>query len=64
MRWRKSTYSGGVNDEQCVELGRLGGGVGVRDSKDVAGGHIRVSLGEFAGVLDVLKRRGRGSLGT
>ncbi|WP_253878707.1 DUF397 domain-containing protein [Actinomadura rupiterrae] len=60
MHWRKSSYTGGANDEHCVELGRLGSGVGVRDSKDVAGGHLRVSLGEFAGLLDVLKRAASG----
>ncbi len=38
IQWRKSSYSGGVNDEQCVELGRLAPGVGVRDSKDPGGG--------------------------
>lgn len=33
--WRKSSYSGGVQD--CVEIGDLPGAVGVRDSKDPGG---------------------------
>ncbi|MFI0485375.1 DUF397 domain-containing protein [Actinomadura sp. 9N215] len=33
VQWRKSTHSGGADDQHCVELGRLASGVGVRDSK-------------------------------
>ncbi|MFC6930822.1 DUF397 domain-containing protein [Actinomadura yumaensis] len=28
VQWRKSSFSGGVNDEHCVELGRLARGSG------------------------------------
>ncbi|MEU8123348.1 DUF397 domain-containing protein [Spirillospora sp. NPDC049024] len=32
--WRKSSRSGGVNDNACVELARLDDRVGMRDSKN------------------------------
>ncbi|NEA22800.1 DUF397 domain-containing protein [Actinomadura bangladeshensis] len=56
--------SSGVNDEDCVELGRLaagagagaGAGVGVRDSKDLDGGHLTLSVAEFAGLIKQIKR--------
>ncbi|WP_242884262.1 DUF397 domain-containing protein [Actinomadura litoris] len=56
VQWRKSTYSGGVSDEACVELGRLSSGVGVRDSKDPEGGHIGLSIADFSMLVDELKR--------
>ncbi|WP_034516489.1 DUF397 domain-containing protein [Actinomadura rifamycini] len=57
IRWRKSSYSGGVSDKACVELGRFADGVGVRDSKDPGGGHLVLSVDAFAGLVDELKRR-------
>ncbi|WP_141577065.1 DUF397 domain-containing protein [Actinomadura sp. WMMA1423] len=59
VQWRKSTRSSGVNDEDCVELGRLapGAGIGVRDSKDPEGGHLALSLAEFAGLVERIKGR-------
>ncbi|TMR40736.1 DUF397 domain-containing protein [Actinomadura geliboluensis] len=60
VQWRKSSYSGGVNDEQCVELGRLAPGVGVRDSKDSGGGHLTLSVAQFAVLIEQVKQhRGR-----
>ncbi|MFF0526045.1 DUF397 domain-containing protein [Actinomadura nitritigenes] len=58
MQWRKSSYSGGADDEHCVELGRLAPevGVGVRDSKDPDGGHLTLTVGEFAALLARIKR--------
>jgi hypothetical protein len=35
--WRKSSRSGGGNDNACVEVAFAGGAVGVRDSKDSGG---------------------------
>jgi hypothetical protein len=57
VQWRKSSHSSGVNDEDCVELGRLspGMGVGVRDSKDPDGGHLVLSVAEFAGLIARVK---------
>ncbi|GGV24022.1 hypothetical protein GCM10010182_52970 [Actinomadura cremea] len=56
VRWRKSSYSGGVSDKACVELGRLVQGVGVRDSKDPSGGQLNLTTSEFAGLVDEIKR--------
>ena len=58
VRWRKSSYSGGVDDHQCVELGRLapGAGIGVRDSKDPDGGHVTLTVGQFASLIEQVKR--------
>ncbi|WP_190822557.1 DUF397 domain-containing protein [Saccharopolyspora pogona] len=36
--WRKSSYS--ANGGSCVEVGRLGGGAAVRDTKDRAAGYV------------------------
>ncbi|WP_026400779.1 DUF397 domain-containing protein [Actinomadura rifamycini] len=55
-QWRKSSYSGGADDEHCVELGRLVQGIGVRDSKDPSGGHLSLTVSEFAGLVNEIKR--------
>ncbi|GAA4372138.1 DUF397 domain-containing protein [Actinomadura verrucosospora] len=59
VQWRKSTRSSGVNDEDCVELGRLAAGarIGVRDSKDPDGGHVSMTAAQFAGLIAEIKRR-------
>ncbi|OLT17416.1 hypothetical protein BJF79_17845 [Actinomadura sp. CNU-125] len=66
-QWRKSSYSGAANDEQCVEVGRLEGGftVGVRDSKgasdgpsdEASGGVVRLSRFELGALVAELKAR-------
>ena len=58
VKWRKSSYTGGANDNQCVELGRLapGIGIGVRDSKDPDGGHLTLSAAQFAGLIEQIKQ--------
>jgi Domain of unknown function (DUF397) len=57
VQWRKSSHSGGANDNQCVELGRLLSGIGVRDSKNPEGGHLALALtsAEFAALLTRIK---------
>ncbi|WP_433244451.1 DUF397 domain-containing protein [Actinomadura nitritigenes] len=57
MQWRKSSYTGGANDNQCVELGRLAPevGIGVRDSKDPGGGHLTLTSAQFADVVSQIK---------
>ncbi|MFE9105231.1 DUF397 domain-containing protein [Actinomadura geliboluensis] len=59
VQWRKSTHSGGVDDKACVELGRLasGAGIGVRDSKDPDGGHLTLSVVQFADLIEQVKQR-------
>uniref|UniRef100_UPI003753D7BF DUF397 domain-containing protein n=1 Tax=Actinomadura sp. SCN-SB TaxID=3373092 RepID=UPI003753D7BF len=56
VQWRKSTHSGGVNDEHCVELGRLEQGIGVRDSKDPEAGHLTLTPVEFGTLMNWIKR--------
>jgi hypothetical protein len=58
VRWRKSSHSSGVNDEDCVELGRLApeAGVRVRDSRDPDGGQLTLTTAQFAGLLDRIKQ--------
>ncbi|MBP0458844.1 DUF397 domain-containing protein [Streptomyces montanisoli] len=46
LAWFKSTYSGGGGGN-CVEVAESPAGVLVRDSKDVARPHVRVSDGAW-----------------
>ncbi|GAA1220193.1 DUF397 domain-containing protein [Prauserella alba] len=58
LAWRKSSYSGGGND--CVEVAFTPGGTAVRDSKNPAGGMLRMTASEWdvlltaarSGILD------------
>lgn len=59
--WRKSSYSGGMNDDACVELAGLGGRIGVRDSKVPDGGRLEIARGAFVGLLERLKSGELGS---
>ncbi|WP_149263365.1 DUF397 domain-containing protein [Actinomadura sp. K4S16] len=54
--WRKSSHSGGGNDDACVELAELGGRVWVRDSKDPDGERLVFGREAFGGLLARLKR--------
>ncbi|RSN67286.1 DUF397 domain-containing protein [Actinomadura sp. WAC 06369] len=56
VQWRKSSHSGGANDQHCVELGRLTQGIGVRDSKAPEAGHLNLTVSEFAGLVNEIKR--------
>lgn len=56
-RWLKSSYSGNNDQGMCVEAAGLSGGVGVRDSKDVARGHLAVRLPSWIGLIEVIKAR-------
>ncbi|MEW2354451.1 DUF397 domain-containing protein [Spirillospora sp. NPDC029432] len=57
VQWRKSSHSGGVDDDACVELGRLAQGVGVRDSKNPTGGHLSLTADQFAALVAGIKQR-------
>ncbi|GLZ35960.1 DUF397 domain-containing protein [Lentzea sp. NBRC 105346] len=50
MVWRKSSYSG--NGMNCVEVGH---GVGIRDSKAVAAGHLPVNAPAWSSFLTAVK---------
>ncbi len=56
MNWRKSSYTGGGNDEACVELAESGDRVWVRDSKDPDGERLAFGREAFAGLLERAKR--------
>ncbi|GAA4961002.1 hypothetical protein GCM10023205_25520 [Yinghuangia aomiensis] len=53
--WFKSSYSGSNNDN-CVEVAGLTTGVGVRDSKDLAKGHLVVSRDAWGSVIEAVAR--------
>jgi hypothetical protein len=58
VEWRKSSHSGGVNDSACVELARLPGAVGVRDSKNPDTGYLSLSGRQFAQMTVRIKALG------
>ncbi|MQY02138.1 DUF397 domain-containing protein [Actinomadura macrotermitis] len=60
VQWRKSSYSGGADDEQCIELGHLAQGVGVRDSKDPAAGQLSLTAAQFGELVQAIKGRPAG----
>ncbi|GAB3662504.1 hypothetical protein GCM10027589_25400 [Actinocorallia lasiicapitis] len=58
VTWRKSSYSGGVTDDACVELARFPTAVAVRDSKNPRSPHLALSARQFGGLLGALKGEG------
>ncbi|GAA4240744.1 DUF397 domain-containing protein [Actinomadura meridiana] len=54
--WRKSSHSGGGNDDLCVELAQFDDGVWVRDSKEPDGERLEFGREAFAGLLGRVKR--------
>ena len=52
--WRKSMRSGGQQGD-CVELARIGAGVGIRDGKNPAAGHLSIPVADFAALLRRIK---------
>ncbi|MGW1679522.1 DUF397 domain-containing protein [Saccharopolyspora sp. NPDC002376] len=51
--WRKSSYSGGQTN--CVEVGRVGGGAAVRDSKNRSAGHLTTTPDQWSTFLGAIK---------
>lgn len=49
ISWRKSSHSGGGGSggQDCVEVARIGGGIGVRDSKDPDGGRLHLTAARW-----------------
>jgi hypothetical protein len=56
VQWCKSSRSGGVNDNACVELAQFPEGVGIRDSKNPSGGALSLTGTQFAVLLHRVKR--------
>ncbi|WP_026401028.1 DUF397 domain-containing protein [Actinomadura rifamycini] len=57
IEWRKSSRSGGMSDNACVELAPLQDDiVAVRDSKDPDGPRLGFARREFGGLLDRIRR--------
>ncbi|MEV4252807.1 DUF397 domain-containing protein [Spirillospora sp. NPDC049652] len=55
--WRKSSYSGGTVNSDCVEVAALAPAVGIRDSKAPDEPHLRVSREAFNALLSAVRRR-------
>ncbi|GAA4139995.1 DUF397 domain-containing protein [Actinomadura keratinilytica] len=53
--WRKSSYSGEESSSTCVEVAVLEATIGVRDSKDPDGPHLRLTRSAFAALLSEIK---------
>jgi len=60
INWRKSSYTGGGNDDACVEVAGQAREVWVRDSKNPDGDRLELRREPFAGLV---KRVKRGELG-
>ncbi|MFC5747320.1 DUF397 domain-containing protein [Actinomadura rugatobispora] len=57
ITWRKSSHSGGTTAQSdCVELARLSGAVGVRDSKAPEAGHLALTAEAFARLVARVRR--------
>jgi uncharacterized protein DUF397 len=52
--WRKSSHSGAQQGD-CVELAKLPGTIGIRDSKNPAAGHLIMSAEAFGSLLTEIK---------
>ncbi|GAB2841542.1 DUF397 domain-containing protein [Lentzea nigeriaca] len=52
--WRKSTYSGGSGDSECVEVS-LAQDVCVRDSKNAGGAVLTFSAGAWQALVGQVK---------
>ncbi|RAY14474.1 DUF397 domain-containing protein [Actinomadura craniellae] len=55
MKWRKSSYSGGLNDDACVELAESADAVWVRDSKNPDGCRLELRRESFSDLLTRVK---------
>ncbi|MEV6050496.1 DUF397 domain-containing protein [Streptomyces sp. NPDC052107] len=54
--WRKSSYSGPGDGNECVEIANARTHVAIRDSKDPAVGTLTVPAGSFTLFIEALKK--------
>jgi hypothetical protein len=54
--WKKSSYSGGGEGNDCVEIAHLDSHIGVRDSKVPARGTLTFPTAAFAPFVEALKK--------
>jgi hypothetical protein len=54
--WRKSSYSGGGDGNNCVEIAPTPTHISIRDSKDPAAGTLTVPAGSFVAFVEALKK--------
>ncbi|MGV9990895.1 DUF397 domain-containing protein [Streptomyces sp. NPDC003374] len=55
--WRKSSYSGPGDGNECVEIAHRPAHTAVRDSKAPARGTLTFPAGAFGAFLEALKQR-------
>ncbi|MFJ8821711.1 DUF397 domain-containing protein [Streptomyces sp. NPDC102467] len=60
--WRKSSYSGGGDGNNCVEIAALPTHIGIRDSKTPARATLTVAPTAFTPFLDGLKTAGHSTV--
>ncbi|MFI0529754.1 DUF397 domain-containing protein [Streptomyces scabiei] len=56
-KWRKSSYSGDGDGDECVEIATTPTRIAVRDSKTPSRATLTFSTPAFTSFLEVLKRR-------
>ncbi|MGW1912397.1 DUF397 domain-containing protein [Streptomyces sp. NPDC002076] len=54
--WRKSSYSGEGDGNECVEIATTPTRTSIRDSKDPAVGTLTVPAGSFTLFIEALKK--------
>jgi hypothetical protein len=59
IQWRKSTYSQGGGQGECVEIStNTGDATLIRDSKNPEGAHIALTQSEFTQLVHTIKGGG------
>ncbi|MFH9731844.1 DUF397 domain-containing protein [Streptomyces sp. NPDC017260] len=53
--WFKSSYSGAGSGSDCVEIAAVDGGAAIRDSKNKAGGLLRLHSSQMAAFVNSVK---------